>query len=128
MAAGSVSDLLDSVRLASEESHALVQAVRHSVRESCRSITEEVKYGGLVFASEGLPFGGVFVYTQHVSVELSSGASIADPYGHLEGSGKGRRHLKLRSIADIKGKHLATYLTLAVLAAQAHACPADPLE
>jgi hypothetical protein len=128
MAAGSVSDLLDSVRLASEESHALVQAVRHSVRESCRSITEEVKYGGLVFASEGLPFGGVFVYTQYVSVELSCGASIADPYGHLEGSGKGRRHIKLRSIDDINGKHLAAYLTLAVLAAQEQAGHRNPLE
>lgn len=128
MAAESVSDLLESVRLASEDSHAVVQAVRLSVQESCRSITEQVKYGGLVFASDGLPFGGVFVYRQHVSVELSCGALIADPHGLLEGSGKGRRHLKLRSLEDIKGKHLATYLTLAVQAAQAQACPVDPLE
>jgi len=128
MAAESVSGLLESVRLASEPSHAIVQAVRHCVQERCRSLTEEVKYGGLVFASDGLPFGGVFVYRQHVSVELSCGAFIADPHGLLEGSGKGRRHLKLRSLEDIKSKHLETYLTLAVQAAQAQASPVDPLE
>jgi len=61
-------------------------------------------------------------------VELSCGAFIADPHGLLEGSGKGRRHLKLRSLEDIKSKHLETYLTLAVQAAQAQASPVDPLE
>lgn len=119
MAERSVSDFLEGVRVASEESHALVEAVRLTVQQSCRSITEEVKYGGLVFASDGVPFGGVFVYKRHVSVELSHGASIADPQGHLEGAGKGRRHLKLRRIDDIEAKDLATYVPLAVQAAQA---------
>jgi hypothetical protein len=118
MAARSVSDFLEGVRLASEESHALVQAVRHTVQQSCRSITEEVKYGGILFSSEGLPFGGVYVYRKHVSVEFSCGASIADSFGLLEGAGKGRRHIKLRSLADINEKHLAAYLTLAMQAAQ----------
>jgi hypothetical protein len=66
MAERSVSDFLEGVRVASEESHALVEAVRLTVQQSCRSITEEVKYGGLVFASDGVPFGGVFVYKRHV--------------------------------------------------------------
>ncbi|MEA5411155.1 DUF1801 domain-containing protein [Synechococcus sp. BA-120 BA3] len=128
MAARSISALLESVRLVSEESHSIVQSVRLMVQECVRSVSEEVKYGGLLFASDGLPFGGVFVYKQHVSMELSCGAFIADPYGHLEGSGKGRRHLKLRSLDDIQGKHLATYLMLALQAAQAQACASGPLE
>jgi hypothetical protein len=128
MTVRSVSALLDNIHLVSEESYALVQAVRLSVQQGCRSISEVVRYGGIVFASDGLPFGGVFAYKQHVSVEFSCGASIADPFGHLEGSGKGRRHLKLRSIDDINGKHLAAYLTLAVQAAQAQSCHCDPLE
>ncbi len=128
MASRSVSALLEDVRLASEEFYDLVQAVRLCVQKSCRSISEEVKYGGILFSSEGLPFGGVYVYRQHVSVELSCGASIADSFGHLEGAGKGRRHIKLRSIDDIEGKHLAAYLTLAVQAAQEQACHRNPLE
>ncbi len=128
MAVRSVSALLESIHLASEEFYGLVQAVRLCVQQSCRAISEEVKYGGILFSSEGLPFGGVYVYRQHVSVELSCGASITDSYGHLEGSGKGRRHIKLRSIDDINGKHLAAYLTLAVLAAQEQAGHRNPLE
>jgi hypothetical protein len=128
MAARSVSAHLESVRLTSGESYALVQAVRLSVQQSCGSITEEVKYGGILFSSEGLPFGGVYVYKQHVSVEFSCGAAIADSFGHLEGAGKGRRHIKLRSIGDVKGKHLAAYLRLAVQAAKGPASPVDPLQ
>jgi hypothetical protein len=59
-------------------------------------------------------------------VELSHGASIADSQGHLEGAGKGRRHLKLRRIDDIEAKDLATYLPLAVEAAQAVTAGALP--
>ena len=44
-------------------------------------------------------------------------AAIADPFGHLEGTGKGRRHVKLTSLADVKGKKLSQYLPLAVAAA-----------
>jgi hypothetical protein len=36
----------------------------------------------------------------------------------MEGAGKGRRHLKLRSLADIQAKRLAEYLPLAIQAAR----------
>ena len=65
-------------------------------------------------SSGGIQIGGVFAYAQHVSVEFSKGASIEDPYGYLEGAGKGRRHVKLRANEDIGRKHLAAYLPLAL--------------
>jgi hypothetical protein len=52
-------------------------------------------------------------------VEFGNGAAIVDPYGQLEGSGKGRRHVKLRAIEDMAAKHLAEYLKLALHAARA---------
>ena len=48
------------------------------------TVDEEVKYGGILFAAP-VPFCGIFVYKQHVSVEFSHGAKIEDPYGLLEG-------------------------------------------
>ena len=48
-----------------------------------------------------------------VSVEFSHGAQIVDPEGYLGGSGKGRRHIKLRGVDDIAAKKLAVYLPLA---------------
>ena len=79
-------------------------------------VSEEVKYGGIIFSS-GVQFSGVFAYKQHVSVEFSYGATIDDTLGHLEGGGKYRRHMKLYSAEDIKAKHLAQYLVLALKAA-----------
>ena len=117
MSTKSVQALLEDIRLLSEERHALVQAVRTLTKKTLKSVEEEVKYGGILFVAGGVQFGGVFAYKQHVSVEFGHGALINDPYGHLEGSGKGRRHLKLRAIEDIPAKHVAEYLKLALQAA-----------
>lgn len=116
MPAKSVQSHLDEVRALGEEQYALVEAVRKLVKKTIPSVTEEVKYGGIVFSS-GVPFGGVFAYKQHVSVEFSRGAGIQDPLGHLEGGGKGRRHIKLHASKDVAAKKLADYLTLALEAA-----------
>lgn len=110
--------LVADIRLISEERHDTVQAVRALVRQLVSPLTEEVKYGGILFAS-GLPFGGVFAYKEHVSVEFGCGADIDDTLGLLEGGGKHRRHLKLHSVADIEARQLAHYLPLALAAARA---------
>ncbi|MEL6870751.1 MAG: DUF1801 domain-containing protein [Pseudomonadota bacterium] len=103
------------LQLLGGEQHALVQQVRKLVRGVVPNVTESVKYGGILFAA-AQPFCGVFAYKQHVSVELSQGANIDDTLGHLEGRGKGRRHIKLYTIGDIEDKALSHYLPLALQA------------
>lgn len=115
MAAKSVQTLLEDIRLVSEEHYEIVEAVRAMVEKSCSSLAEEVKYGGILYSSSVQCFG-IFAYKAHVSVEFGQGASIVDKFGHLEGQGKGRRHIKLRSFEDIKSKKLAHYLPLAIQA------------
>lgn len=112
MPSKTVEELLAEIRDRNADHHALVQSVRKLVRKAVPSVTEEVKYGGVLFTA-GAPFCGVFAYTAHVSVEFSHGASIADPWGHLEGGGKGRRHLKLSAAGDVKAKRVADYVPLA---------------
>lgn len=114
----SVQTLLEDIRLVSEDRYAVVEAVRALVKKRFKPFAEEVKYGGILFAS-GVQFCGAFAYKEHVSVEFSHGARINDTWGHLEGAGKGRRHLKLRSLDDIQDKKLAEYLSLALEAAKA---------
>ncbi len=120
MATKSVQELLDDVRLLGDEQLSLVESVRKLIKKTIPSVTEEVKYGGILFTS-GVQFCGVFAYKQHVSVEFGSGAKIADTLGHLEGGGKGRRHIKLHSTKDIQAKALAHYLSLALKAAKSDA-------
>ncbi|MET4577230.1 DUF1801 domain-containing protein [Ottowia thiooxydans] len=113
----SVQALLEDIRFLSEEHYATVQAVRSLVKQLVKPLSEEVKYGGILFSS-GIQFGGVFAYKDHISVEFSRGAAIADKSGHLQGGGKLRRHIKLKTLTDIETTHLADYIPLALQAAQ----------
>ena len=111
-----IQTLLDDIRLLGNMQLEVIEAVRALVRRTIVPLEEEVKYGGIVFAS-GVPFGGVFAYKEHVTFEFSCGADMDDPEGFLEGAGKGRRHIKLRSVGDITGKQLTAYLPRALVAA-----------
>lgn len=117
MPAKTIEALLEDIRFLSEERYTTVQAVRALVRQTIQPLAEEVKYGGILFAST-VQFGGVFAYKEHVSVEFSHGAAIADAQGLLEGGGKLRRHLKLHCPDDVTTKNLSEYLPLALAAAQ----------
>ena len=48
--------------------------------------------------------GGIYSYTDHVSLELTQGRLLDDPDNVLEGAGKTRRHIKLRALEDIANK------------------------
>ncbi|WP_062810581.1 DUF1801 domain-containing protein [Alcanivorax sp. NBRC 102028] len=120
MATKSLHVLLDDIRLLGSEQHLIVEAVRASVKSSFPDTLEEVKYGGILFSS-GVHFCGVFAYKEHVSVEFSMGAKIADTYGFLEGRGKGRRHLKLFTLIDVEEKKVVHYLPLALEAVKENA-------
>jgi hypothetical protein len=117
MPAKSVEALLEDIRFLSEERYRIVAAVRALVKQQFKPFAEEVKYGGILFSS-GVQFCGVFAYKEHVSVEFGHGAAIRDKLGHLEGSGRLRRHIKLMALADIESKKLAQYLALALEAAK----------
>lgn len=78
----SIQTLLDDIRLLEDMQLEIVEAVLALVRRTIVPLEEEVKYGGIVFAS-GVPFGGVFAYKEHVTFEFSRGAEMDDPEGFL---------------------------------------------
>ena len=110
-----ISKLLEDICALDPERFELVQALRELILGVSPSVSEEVKYGGILF-SAGKPFCGVFSYAKHVSLEFSAGASLQDKCKVLEGEGKLRRHIKLSSLHDISGKHIREYLLLALKA------------
>lgn len=110
-----ITKLLDDIRLLQPERFELVQALRELILGLDPAVSEEVKYGGLLF-SDGEPFCGVFSYAKHVSLEFGAGASLADTFNVLEGQGKLRRHIKLSSAQDIAEKHVREYLVSALSA------------
>jgi hypothetical protein len=111
-----ITKFLEALYVFGEERFNLVQALREEVLGLDDSISEELKYGGLLFSS-AQPFCGIFSYSNHVSLEFGNGASLPDLHKVLEGEGKYRRHIKLLIQDDIAAKHVCEYLALAFNAA-----------
>lgn len=79
-------------------------------------------YGGTVIELETnnpkSRIGGFYAYAEYVSLEFASGAQFDDPSGVLEGTGRLRRHVKLRSADDIGTKACKRFLDQAVALSQ----------
>ena len=116
MTSARITKFLEDVRFLSEDRFTLVQALRAEVLSLNDAISEEIKYGGILFAADK-PICGIFSYSKHVSLEFGDGASLPDRNNVLEGEGKLRRHIKLMSQEDIATKRVREYLALALKAA-----------
>jgi len=67
------------------------------VMRKCGDEVRELLHDGCPTACLGnAPFGYVNVFTLHANVGFFRGASLRDPAGLLEGTGKYMRHVKLR--------------------------------
>ncbi|MDR2872134.1 MAG: DUF1801 domain-containing protein [Xanthomonadaceae bacterium] len=108
-----IEKLLQDIRLLDNARFELMQSLRELILNLDPSISEEVKYGGLLF-SVSKPFCGIFSYAKHASLEFVEGASLPDKFKQLEGEGKLRRHIKLSSLQDIEAKHVREYLLSAL--------------
>ena len=109
-----VSSFVADLSVAAPDKLTVVEAVREVFRNADPEPTERIMYGGLVFMRDGELIAGVFPYSKHTSIEFSDGVNFDDPDGHLEGAGKGRRHLKIRDPSDLAGKQAAFYIRQAV--------------
>ena len=95
------------------EVEAIDEAIRLLIEDIAPDARYAPKYGGDVILPDPDSndfIGGIFAYTEHVSLEFSHGASFRDPDGHLEGKGKGRRHLKFREHGDVEAKNTRIFL------------------
>jgi hypothetical protein len=106
---------LEDVAFSNEAFHNIVKACRELVLKH-KGVGEDVKYEGILFSKEE-SFGGIFVSKNHVSFEFSNGYLLTDPNNILEGNGKFRRHIKLRSISDIKTKDIENFISQALSSA-----------
>ncbi len=104
--------LVESVAMRDPVLGETMEQVREIVRELAPALAERVRYGGVMFGNELL---GVFPRKKHVTVEFSRGIEMSDPQGVLQGSGKYRRHILVRSVADIEATHLADYIRRTVM-------------
>jgi hypothetical protein len=61
---------------------------------------------------------GIMPYRRHVNLIFAQGASLPDPQGLLEGTGKRARHVKIQSVAPLADPGLLALIQAAVGAGQ----------
>jgi hypothetical protein len=110
-----INNFIQDILFMDEDKGETVISLRKSVLEITPSAKEEIKYGGLVFASDKRLFCGIFVRKNHISVEFDRGAEMQDPNNFLEGSGKNRRHLEIFQQEDIKNKKVEYYIKQSII-------------
>lgn len=108
----SIKQHLDDLRSTNPDFYELVQHARKLVLAVAPDASERVMYGGIMFAVPA-QFCGIFAYTEHVSIEFIRGCDLTDDHRVLEGSGKLRRHIKIRVVEDLDAKHVRDYIAQA---------------
>src|ERR1700748_2386156 len=94
-------------------------AIAHDWFERMRKCGDEVRelvHDGCPVACLGdVPFGYVNVFASHVNVGFFRGATLPDPAGLLQGTGKFMRHVKLRAGTSIDDGALSKLIDAAYL-------------
>ena len=104
-----VQTFLKDTREIDEEKYAILQKCREIVFAIFPDVKERIIYGGIMFTLNE-DFGGIFVSKKHVSFEFTQGYLLNDPNNLLEGAGKFRRHLKLKTVADVMDKQVEVFV------------------
>jgi hypothetical protein len=105
---------LEDIMMLNEEQYYIIQELRKIVFTIHPKTDERIMYGGIMFSLDD-DFGGIFTRKNHISFEFGNGFLFDDPDKLLEGGGKYRRHLKIRSSIDTAEKRVSFFVKQAVL-------------
>ena len=105
-----VQNFLEEIMIKDPEKHHSLIKMRDIVYDAYPETDEKIMYGGIVFFLKTEMFSGLFANKNHITLEFSKGFLMKDPDKRLEGKGKYRKHLKIRTHADILNKDVAFYV------------------
>ncbi len=92
---------------------ALAQGLRRVIEKAAPELHEMVKWGNPVYVANGKNAVCIMVYKDHVNLGFFMGAKMKSE--RLEGTGKGLRHVKVRSLGDIDEGEFSRLLKGAVV-------------
>ncbi len=104
---------IDSWLSGSDDLRSMARSWFARMRECGDDVRELMHDSCPVACVEDAPFGYVNVFKAHVNVGFYQGASLRDPAGLLEGSGKRMRHVKLKPGSELDTSALDALITAA---------------
>ncbi|MGB0494854.1 MAG: DUF1801 domain-containing protein [Kangiellaceae bacterium] len=105
-----VNQFIQDCFLVDEDKTQLIIAVQKIFFKVCSEVIEDIKYGGIVYLVDDELASGIFLRKNHISIEFGNGSELPDPDKLLEGTGKFRRHLKLKTKDDIAAKKVEYFI------------------
>ena len=100
-----VEEIVGSLEPEQEE---IVAKLRSIVKRVFPEIVETVKWGNITCLMDGENLAWIIIYKDHVDFGFFKGAELKSNL--LEGTGKGLRHIKIRSSNEIDEKELIALL------------------
>lgn len=93
----------------------LVRRLRELVKQTDPQLVEDPKKGwnNITYRKKGVVCA-ISPHKAHVNLHFYRGASLSDPVGLLEGTGKALRHVKVTKSEDIQGDKIAQLVRAAV--------------
>ncbi len=101
-----VTDYIDN---ATEEQIVILEALRKLIHETVENVSEEIKWGFPVFASTK-DFAYLRSAKKHVTLGFYNIDKIQDPGNLLEGDGNTLKHIKIKSMAEIRKEVISLWL------------------
>jgi len=96
------------------EQRKILQTLQDLINEAAPKAEETVKWGSPCWMQDGNVCYLAAMKGGYINFGFFRGAEISDPKGFLEGTGKGLRHIKVRSVQDIKANEFKKLVQEAV--------------
>lgn len=105
---------LNEINIIDHKKSIILNSLRDIVLKNYPESKERMMYGGIMFSLNDEFYSGLFVRKNHISLEFGKGFLMNDPKNILEGGGKFRRHLKIRSEEDVLDKEVDFFVKQAL--------------
>ena len=76
------------------------QKLRLIIKKALPGVSESVKWGVPYYSLDGVGVASIADYSGHVNLYLMQGAELSSHL--LEGTGKGMRHITVKTLAEVK--------------------------
>jgi hypothetical protein len=94
-----------------------ISRLRAIVKGASPRLTEKMRWLQVGYLVSKIDVCGIYASSDHVNLSFAQGATLKDPKGLLEGTGKGIRHIKIVSIEDVGEDTIRGYVREAVASA-----------
>ncbi len=106
-----MSDVDDYVSNVDHRLRPQFQKLRSLIKKALPDAVESVKWGVPYYSLNGVGVASLGDYNAHVNLYFMQGAKLSSEL--LEGTGKGMRHISVKSLDDIKQKEFTKLLIVA---------------